>query len=166
MAYTPFNWQDGDTITAEKLNNIESGIEEVSSGYVATTWETGDVITAQKLNNIEQGIANAGLPSAEVTLTSTNDQINCSFYGIKYDEETGTNYLTAIVPSGTLWHDELWFDGEIDTTLDFVLLTENFEITVSNATSVNVTGNATSQYFEENNQYVITVTGDCTIAIA
>ena len=26
MAYTPTTWQGGDTITAEKLNNIESGI--------------------------------------------------------------------------------------------------------------------------------------------
>ena len=26
MAYTPTTWQSGDTITAEKLNNIESGI--------------------------------------------------------------------------------------------------------------------------------------------
>lgn len=27
MSYTPTNWQTGDTITAEKLNNMESGIE-------------------------------------------------------------------------------------------------------------------------------------------
>lgn len=26
MSYTPTNWQTGDTITAEKLNNMESGI--------------------------------------------------------------------------------------------------------------------------------------------
>lgn len=28
MAYTPTNWQCGDVVTAEKLNNIESGIGE------------------------------------------------------------------------------------------------------------------------------------------
>ena len=28
MAYTPTEWKDGDVITAEKLNNIESGITE------------------------------------------------------------------------------------------------------------------------------------------
>lgn len=28
--------------------------------YIPTTWETGDVITAEKLNNMESGIAGAG----------------------------------------------------------------------------------------------------------
>ena len=27
MSYTPINWQTGDIITAEKLNNIEEGVE-------------------------------------------------------------------------------------------------------------------------------------------
>lgn len=31
MSYTPTNWQDGDVITAAKLNNMESGIS--NSGY-------------------------------------------------------------------------------------------------------------------------------------
>ena len=26
MAYTPTNWQTGDTITAEKLNKLENGV--------------------------------------------------------------------------------------------------------------------------------------------
>ena len=34
MSYTPTNWQTGDTITAEKLNNIESGIAAASEVYV------------------------------------------------------------------------------------------------------------------------------------
>ena len=29
MSYTPTNWQTGDTITAEKLNNIEQGIGSI-----------------------------------------------------------------------------------------------------------------------------------------
>lgn len=32
MSYTPTNWQTGDTITAEKLNNIETGIEALDTG--------------------------------------------------------------------------------------------------------------------------------------
>ena len=31
MAYNKTTWQNGDVITAEKLNNIENGIEETSS---------------------------------------------------------------------------------------------------------------------------------------
>jgi len=37
MAYTPTNWQTGDTITAEKLNKIENGVE---SGQNAWSVET------------------------------------------------------------------------------------------------------------------------------
>ena len=29
--YTPTVWQDGDAITAEKLNKIENGIEEIQN---------------------------------------------------------------------------------------------------------------------------------------
>lgn len=32
MSYNPTTWQDGDIITAEKLNNIETGIVNASSG--------------------------------------------------------------------------------------------------------------------------------------
>ena len=32
MSYTPTEWADGDVITAEKLNNIESGISEAEGG--------------------------------------------------------------------------------------------------------------------------------------
>ena len=32
MSYTPTNWDNGDVITAEKLNKIEQGISEASSG--------------------------------------------------------------------------------------------------------------------------------------
>ena len=32
MSYTKTTWETGDTITAEKLNNIEDGVEAASSG--------------------------------------------------------------------------------------------------------------------------------------
>ena len=35
MSYTPTNWQTGDTITAEKMNNIESGISNSATGKIA-----------------------------------------------------------------------------------------------------------------------------------
>ena len=37
---------------------MSSGIQAFNEGYVKTTWATGDVITAEKLNNIEDGIEN------------------------------------------------------------------------------------------------------------
>lgn len=41
MSYTPTNWQTGDTITAEKLNKMESGIENANEPFIITftpTW--------------------------------------------------------------------------------------------------------------------------------
>ena len=34
MSYTKTTWSDGDVITAEKLNNIENGVESASSGSI------------------------------------------------------------------------------------------------------------------------------------
>ena len=42
MAYTPTNWKNGDTITAEKLNHAEEGIKNAFSPYVVT-FETSDL---------------------------------------------------------------------------------------------------------------------------
>lgn len=41
MSYTPINWQTGDTITAEKLNNMEQGIASAGGGtaIVGTTFD-------------------------------------------------------------------------------------------------------------------------------
>lgn len=55
MAYTPTEWKNGDVITAEKLNKIESGIESASSGggimiinAVVAKNESSYIVTADK----------------------------------------------------------------------------------------------------------------------
>lgn len=40
MSYTPTNWQNGDTITAEKLNKMEGGIESANAPFVVTLTPT------------------------------------------------------------------------------------------------------------------------------
>lgn len=40
MSYTPTNWQAGDTITAEKLNNMENGIENANNPFLVTLTPT------------------------------------------------------------------------------------------------------------------------------
>ena len=42
MSYTPTNWQTGDTITAEKLNNMESGIEASNGIIIPITVDTAN----------------------------------------------------------------------------------------------------------------------------
>ena len=74
MAYTPTEWECGDSVTVEKMNKIESGVSEIASEYVSTIWECGDVVTAEALNKIEQGIANAD--SGGVQLTKVTATVN------------------------------------------------------------------------------------------
>lgn len=40
MSYTPTNWQTGDTVTAEKLNKMEQGIETAVDPFVVTLTPT------------------------------------------------------------------------------------------------------------------------------
>lgn len=42
MSYTPTNWQTGDTVTAEKLNKMEGGIEAANDVFVITLTPTAE----------------------------------------------------------------------------------------------------------------------------
>ena len=41
MSYTPTNWQTGDTVTAEKLNKMEQGIEENAGYWIPLQFSNG-----------------------------------------------------------------------------------------------------------------------------
>ena len=41
MSYTPTNWQTGDTVTAEKLNKMEQGIEENAGYWIPLQYSSG-----------------------------------------------------------------------------------------------------------------------------
>jgi len=155
MSYEPTTWVTGDIITATKLNNIESGVQSVSSSYTPTTWATGDIITATKLNNIEQGIANAGggssdFSTAEVTIANNTGSL-VTFDSPLIEEDEG-EFLVM---------NETIFNGE--RTLVIVLYKGrsasdiNIDTTSDNIT---VTGNAT---YEDQR---LVITGDCTITIS
>ena len=40
MSYTPTNWQTGDIVTAQKLNNIETGISNAANPFIVTLTPT------------------------------------------------------------------------------------------------------------------------------
>jgi len=75
MSYEPTVWNVGDTIAVAKLNRLEQGVAEMSSGYTPTVWVDGDEITAQKMNRLEQAVASGSsggssdFSTAEVTVT-------------------------------------------------------------------------------------------------
>ena len=62
MAYVPTNWQTGDTITAEKLNKAEQGIEQASSFRfdAEITYADEDVGTLDKTFTEIETAFNAG----------------------------------------------------------------------------------------------------------
>lgn len=49
MAYTPTNWQDGDLITAEKLNKLEQGAANDVDSQTVRNIETVDKATFDEL---------------------------------------------------------------------------------------------------------------------
>ena len=152
MSYEPTTWVTGDIITATKLNNIESGVQSVSSSYTPTTWVTGDIITATKLNNIEQGIANAGggssdFSAAEVTvINNTNDPVKVDApLAIVVGEYTFAGTSTLVEPGTKILNVVLYFGKGACAVAEG---------------NVSVSGDA-----ELDEGYII-VTGDCTITIS
>lgn len=76
MAYSKTTWNDGDVITKEKMNNLETGVEEAKSGIpgTATTAVAGTVkqsalvadasgenVTAAEFNALLTALKNAGI---------------------------------------------------------------------------------------------------------
>lgn len=146
MSYEPTTWVTGDIITATKLNNIESGVQSVSSSYTPTTWATGDIITATKLNNIEQGIANAGGGSSDLsTATVTVNNVD--------GESTTKIFSTAILDNAITSLDLQGSGGEFLVPL--YKGTCIWNLYEGSATLISGTANIRGRY--------IIIGGDCTI---
>lgn len=169
MSYEPTTWVTGDIITATKLNNIESGVQSVSSSYAPTTWTTGDIITATKLNNIEQGIANAGggssdFSTAQVTIVNESGYNRILsmpvYYAAEDDEPAFMNAYLNMFPNGTVTVDVAVpidgktevYSGETGDKLQGVQMGSTLTVTSGSATQAS------------NNR--VTITGDCTITIS
>lgn len=62
--------------------------------YEPTNWQTGDIVTAEKLNNMESGISSAGNTLIiEPTITETEIQLNTSFNNIYNTYMSGKNIV-------------------------------------------------------------------------
>ena len=148
MAYTPNEWACGDTLTAEKLNNIERGISEMNDEYVPTEWQCGDTITAEKLNKIEQGIASGGGSSDFSTATVTVTAPGGNYY-IPNVVDGEYSFLSAFVSFGTQGTQN--FTVPLYKGVVGVLFDNN---TIEGSGNVEIHGE------------VAIITGDCTITIS
>ena len=74
MAYEPTNWVKGDTISAERLNKLESGVENEQVGPKGETGPTGSVasITNSGSGNVVTGVS---LNTSTKVLTVTKGEM-------------------------------------------------------------------------------------------
>ena len=76
MAYSKTTWNDGDVITKDKMNNLESGVETANNGIpaAATTEKaglvkqaanveaaTGETVTKEEFNALLTSLQTAGI---------------------------------------------------------------------------------------------------------
>ena len=120
MAYTPKTWACGEKITAEKLNNLESGVASINSEYVPKEWNCGEKITAEALNHIEQGIADAECEPCRILLFDNT---------VNFSQDAG-DWLVKTGPMSGQYFDakfEATFPGTWTLIVDDEQITENIK---------------------------------------
>lgn len=77
MAYTPTTWNDGDVITAEKMNKLEQGVQNQQTGAPGAAAGFGTPTATVD--------ANVGTPSVTVTASGSNTEkvFNFAFKNLK-----------------------------------------------------------------------------------
>lgn len=111
MSYTPTSWAAGDTITAQKLNKIEGGIEDANplivtfdASYVADT-SVADIATAM-LTEGRLGIAKYSATGSSACLYAWIGTFDGSSFFWDSMAADGTDVLVAHAmspESGTQW---------------------------------------------------------------
>ena len=105
MSYTPTNWQTGDTVTAERLNKMESGIQTAVDPFIVTLTPTAQDysgIMDKTLSEIQTAY-NVGKNIVFRVLTSQTTYVNvpCTFAS-----NLGFTYMdfgaTIILPSNNI----------------------------------------------------------------
>lgn len=103
MAYTPTEWQCGDTVTAERLNNLEEGVQEAlssgggSAGYSCIEERTtliDESVTTESQGAFAVGTLSESISGDEIIVTFDGTEYECELlsdgsYGASYDGSTG-----------------------------------------------------------------------------
>lgn len=103
MAYTPINWQTGDTITAEKLNKMDNGWSVESTQLFSETVTTADTGQGFAMGQIQYVFEGTRPP--EVTIMFDGTAYTCAINAQNGYGELGgsgpvfTNYPFYIAPS-------------------------------------------------------------------
>ncbi len=101
MSYSPNNWQNGDTITAEKLNHLESGVEAANDPFIIPLTQTDTAYTTTVLCSEIAAALTAGKDIMFVIREETGGIITnaLTMGGISYDPNntSGDGYILGQV---------------------------------------------------------------------
>lgn len=101
MAYTPINWQNGDTITAEKMNKMDNGWSVTSSSGTLIFSET---VVTENDGDFNSGVLSYSEEVPDGTLTVTFDGIDytctCSDAAFGSLDESFEDYPFLVFYSG------------------------------------------------------------------
>lgn len=138
MAYTPINWQTGDTITAEKMNKMDNGWSVDSTQLFSETVTTTD-----------QGGMNGGalsystlIDSASIVVTFNGTDYTCTrieFYGAYYyggfteqgPEFSVYPFALESSPQGNVLYTQSAGNYTVSATGNSVEISENFSNVVN-----------------------------------
>ena len=89
MSYEKQTWTTGDTITAEKLNHIENGIEN-NGTLVVNAVESGDIITLdktwQEIYDAFPNVCILDVVAEDDANSTTKEKIEAVSFGEEHDE--------------------------------------------------------------------------------
>lgn len=91
MAYTPINWQTGDTITAEKMNKMDNGWGTVTTQQA---YFDGTVTTSGERNE-GYFTADAQFDASTIIVTFNGDEYECKNIGDDTHPEYGATFNTS-----------------------------------------------------------------------
>lgn len=102
MSYTPTEWQTGDTITAEKLNNMESGIENANEPFIVTLTPTAQDFSGT-LDKTVAEITAAVRAGMRIVFEMDTSTAGLGMNTIRFDGNSAFEY-----PDG----DDMWYSVE------------------------------------------------------
>lgn len=123
MSYTPTNWQNGDTITAEKLNKMESGIsanDTMNEPFVVTLTPTGADLSGT-MDKTGDDILQAYLSGRRIRFdvpslsASTDAMMYNTHYDIGGDIDNVTASAFVVYDAGSGWINVLISSGVYDS---------------------------------------------------
>lgn len=146
MSYTPINWQNGDTITAEKMNKMDNGwgIGEVELFSETVTTVSGNMGVSAQLTYSGQLL----YPTISVDFDGTTYNVNVNYigevtgYGDVGDEDPEfTNYPFFILsqPNNVnIIYTENAGTYSVTVNVEDVVVSNDFEVAVQSCLNTNV----------------------------